>query len=67
VDIVCLDRKIVIEVDGGQYNETTNREKDEKRTKWLKDEKYQVLRFWDNEVLTNTEGVLEIIRQKLLA
>lgn len=67
VDIVCLDKKIVVEVDGGQHNETINQEKDEKRTNWLKKENYQVLRFWDNEVLTNTEGVLEIIRQKLLA
>jgi very-short-patch-repair endonuclease len=57
VDIVCLDKKLVIEVDGGQHNEVSNQEQDTKRTAWL--------RFWDNEVLTNTEGVLEIIRQKL--
>jgi very-short-patch-repair endonuclease len=67
VDMVCLEKRLVIEIDGGQHNETMNREKDQRRTVWLEKEKYQVLRFWDNEVLSNTEGVLEIIRQKLIA
>jgi len=66
VDMVCLDKKLVIEIDGGQHNEPLNQEKDEQRTNWLKNEKYDVMRFWDNDVLTNTEGVLETIRQKLI-
>ncbi len=66
VDMVCLDKKLIIEMDGGQHNEAPEQEKDRLRTGWLKKEKYKLLRFWDNEVLTNTEGVLEIIRQKLI-
>ena len=67
VDLVCLDKKLVIEIDGGQHNETVNRENDRKRTDWLKDEHYKVIRFWDNEVLTNTDGVLEVIRKELIS
>jgi len=63
VDFVCHEKLIVIEVDGGQH--TTDRERDSERDKWLKGQGYKVLRFWDNEVLTNVEGVLEVIRDCL--
>jgi very-short-patch-repair endonuclease len=43
-----------------------NQTKDKQRTNWLEKEGYKVLRFWDNDVLTNTEGVLEEIRQVLI-
>jgi very-short-patch-repair endonuclease len=66
VDLVCLEKKLVIEVDGGQHNEVTNKTRDKHRTEWLKNEKYRVLRFWDNDVLTNTEGVLKVIRKELV-
>ncbi len=66
VDMVCLEKKLIIEIDGSQHNDVQNHIKDESRTKWLKEEGYQVLRFWDNEVLTNAEGVLEVIRQMLI-
>jgi very-short-patch-repair endonuclease len=62
VDFVNLERKIIIELDGGQHLEN---KKDELRDKWLKERGYDVLRFWDNEVLTNIEGVMESIRKKL--
>ena len=62
VDFINLERKIIIEVDGGQYLENN---KDELRDKWLDEKGYEVLRFWDNEVLTNIEGVMESIRMKL--
>ena len=61
-DFVNLERKIIIEVDGGQHLEN---KKDKLRDKWLEEQGYEVLRFWDNEVLTNIEGVLESIRKKL--
>jgi very-short-patch-repair endonuclease len=57
VDFVSLKKKIVIEIDGGQHNETGNREKDELRTAWLENEGYHVIRFWNNDVLTNIDGV----------
>ena len=61
-DFINLERKIIIEVDGGQHLEN---KKDKLRDRWLKEQGYEVLRFWDNEVLTNIEGVLELIREKL--
>lgn len=65
VDFVCLEKQIVIEVDGGQH--ATEREKDKARDKWLKGEGFKVLRFWNNEVLKNIEGVLETIRRICLS
>ena len=62
VDFINLERKIIIEVDGGQHLEN---KKDKLRDIWLKEQGYEVLRFWDNEVLTNIDGVLELIREKL--
>ena len=66
VDMVCLEKKLIIEIDGGQHNEISNQVLDSIRTNWLKNEGYQVSRFWDNDVLTNTEGVFEMIRQELI-
>ena len=60
VDFVCHDKGIVIEADGGQH--AAEREKDEERTQWLNSQGYTVLRYWNNEILTNTEGVMESIR-----
>ncbi|MBM4137615.1 MAG: endonuclease domain-containing protein [Nitrospira sp.] len=62
VDFVCQEEKIVIEVDGGQHSE---QESDFQRDKWLEEQGYKVLRFWNNEVMTNIEGVLEVIRNNL--
>jgi very-short-patch-repair endonuclease len=57
VDFVSLEKKIVVEVDGGQHNEPGNMEKDERRTSWLENEGYHVIRFWNNDVIPNIEGV----------
>ena len=65
VDFVCLQKKVVIELDGGQHRAQI--EKDKKRDMWLRHQGYEVLRFWNNEVLQNLEGVLETVRRKLLA
>lgn len=65
VDFASFEKKLVIEIDGGQHNEEEMRERDEERTTWLKERGYQVLRFWNNEVLMNMEGVLERIRETL--
>ncbi len=62
VDFINLERKIIIEVNGGQHLEN---KKDELRDRWLEEQGYKVLRFWDNEVLTNIEGVMESIRKKI--
>lgn len=64
VDFICYEKRIIIEVDGGQHS--VNKEKDNKRDKWFKEQGFKVLRFWDNEVLTNIEGVLEVLRDNCL-
>jgi very-short-patch-repair endonuclease len=63
VDFVCFEKKIIIEVDGGQHSEN---DYDKERDEWLKKEGFKVLRFWDNEVLSNMAGVLEVIRSHCL-
>ena len=62
VDFVCLEQKLIIELDGGQHAEQI--EYDKTRTNFLESEGYEVLRFWNNQVLHELEGVLEVIRIK---
>jgi len=51
----------VIELDGGQHNEAAGIAADAKRTAELNARGYRVLRFWNNDVLSNVEGVMEVI------
>jgi hypothetical protein len=62
VDFVCFEKKIIIELDGGQHAMLSEKQKDTERDKWFEAQGYKVLRFWDDEVLTNTWEVLELIR-----
>jgi very-short-patch-repair endonuclease len=59
VDFVCLEKIVVIEVDGGQHAD--NEALDLQRSAYLNQMGYRVLRFWNNEVLQETEAVLEAI------
>jgi very-short-patch-repair endonuclease len=59
VDFVCLDAKLIIEVDGGQHGDRVA--SDANRTEVLESLGYLVLRFWNNDVFTNIDGVLELI------
>jgi very-short-patch-repair endonuclease len=61
VDFVCFEKKVIIELDGGQHTKPEQRQKDMQRDKWFEGQGYKLLRFWDNEVLTNIRGVLEKI------
>ena len=63
VDFISFEKKIVIELDGGQHAATTTR--DAERDAWLQGRGYSVLRFWDNEVFQNMESVLEVIRRNV--
>jgi very-short-patch-repair endonuclease len=58
VDFVCREKRIVIEVDGGQHAESSG---DAVRDRWFVEHRYRVLRFWNNEVLENIEGVWDMI------
>jgi very-short-patch-repair endonuclease len=62
-DFVCLDAKLVVEVDGGQHND--NAPKDARRTALMETQGFRVVRFWNHEVLGNTDGVLDVIRRIL--
>src|SRR5580658_7965401 len=57
-DFVCREKRLVIEVDGGQH--ATSR-RDSVRDHWLAEQRYRVLRFWNNDVLKNIEGVWDTI------
>ncbi len=59
VDFVSLDAMLVIELDGGQHQ--MQQPYDERRDQYLRDAGFQVLRFWNNDVLTNPEGVITTI------
>ncbi len=58
VDFSCFEIKLVIEVDGGQHARSEN---DNARDQWLMEQGFNVLRFWNNDVLGNRDGVLEKI------
>jgi very-short-patch-repair endonuclease len=62
-DFACIEQKLVIELDGGQHQEQLVY--DEQRTNFLRSQCWQVLRFWNNDVLNNLDGVLTTIAENL--
>lgn len=66
-DFACLERKIVIELDGGQHAEPAIEVHDRELDKWLEKEGYRVARFRGNHVLLNTREVPEVIREHFFA
>lgn len=64
-DFACLDKKCVIELDGGQHQVQVDL--DERRTLFLRERGWQVIRFWNNDVLTNLDGVLFTVAKTLEA
>ena len=65
VDFVCLEARLVLELDGGQHAEQVGR--DQRRDAWLGERGFRVLRFWNHDVLLRTEAVLEVILAELRA
>jgi very-short-patch-repair endonuclease len=61
-DFVCMEHKLIIEADGGQHADSAH---DSERDVWLKGEGWRILRFWNNDVLANMEGVLTGILREL--
>lgn len=61
VDFVCLERRLVVEADGGQHNFVPGIAHDERRSTWLNDRAYHVLRFWNNEILLAADDVVTTI------
>ncbi|MDO9351158.1 MAG: DUF559 domain-containing protein [Deltaproteobacteria bacterium] len=64
VDFVCIEKKLIIEVDGGHHADQLAY--DAKRSAWLEKEGFRILRFWDNQVLKEVESVKEVIVSALM-
>jgi very-short-patch-repair endonuclease len=62
LDFACIVHRVAIEADGGQHVDNAG---DDRRTEWLAARGWHVLRFWNNDILTNAEGVLETILREL--
>ncbi len=65
LDFYCHEARLAVELDGGQHNEPDARARDEQRASFLEARGIRVLRFWNNDVLNNTEGVLQAIYDAL--
>ena len=63
VDFVSFEGKLIVELDGSQHMDRV--EYDEERTKWLQGEGFRVVRFWNNEVFSQTTSVQETILEEL--
>ena len=61
-DFVCFQKRLVIEVDGGQHAESLQ---DRRRDRWFAANDFRILRFWNNEVLSNLEGVMAALAASL--
>jgi very-short-patch-repair endonuclease len=62
-DFVCRRKKLIVEIDGGQHSDQT--ERDELRSKHLSALGYRVIRFWNHDVISNLDGVWMMIQQEL--
>lgn len=63
VDFICYEKRLIVEVDGGQHLD--RQEQDEERNLWLESQGFQVIRFWNNQVLKETDLVLQVISRAL--
>jgi very-short-patch-repair endonuclease len=65
-DFTCLSRKLIIEIDGGYHQLPEQQTSDEHRTQWLENNGFFVLRFTNEEVIGNTKGVLDRIKNYII-
>jgi very-short-patch-repair endonuclease len=61
-DFLCFESRLVVEVDGGQHAESG---RDAERNLWLAENDFRLVRFWNNDVLSNLEGVLTVLAAEL--
>jgi very-short-patch-repair endonuclease len=61
-DFICFEARLVIEVDGGQHADSL---RDQYRDRWFAANRFRVLRFWNNNVLANLEGVMTVLAEAL--
>ena len=65
VDFACMAAHLVVEVDGSQHAEGPVAEADLVRTRWLESEGYRVIRFWNNDIAQNIDGVIEAVHKEI--
>ena len=65
VDFICNEKKLIIEIDGGQHNDDKQIHYDQERTKYLETKGYKVIRFWNSDIENNIEGVYQEILKYL--
>ena len=65
VDFVCLEKKLIVEVDGGQHSEQVVY--DSERNEWLERQGFRMLRFWNNQVLKEIDAVKERMMEELIS
>ena len=66
MDFCCIEARLIVELDGGQHA-NTRKHYDDARTRELRARGFRVIRFWNSEVLQETEGVIQEIRLMLRA
>ncbi len=64
-DFVCLEKRLIIEIDGGYHNDSEQKKYDDARTEWLEEHKYYLLRFTNDEVINDLNNVVKTISEKL--
>ena len=64
VDFVSFEKNLIIELDGGQH--AIEKDKDQRRDQYLSERGFEVLRFWNNDVIENIDGVMETIRLRCM-
>ena len=67
LDFVCYESRLVLELDGGQHNESAQRAYDQQRDEWIRSQGFAVLRFWNHEVFTEWSIIEEVIWRELKA
>jgi len=66
VDFCCQEKRLCIELDGSQHNSQETKVKDKDKQRFLENKDYKVLRFWNNDIDQNIEGVLNTIRRAII-
>ena len=66
VDFVSFEKKLIVEIDGGQHSIEENKANDEIRTQWLESQGFHVIRFWNNDISSNLDGVITHIQEALI-
>jgi type I restriction enzyme M protein len=67
IDFYCSEKKLAIELDGGQHNDEENIKRDQTRTLYLEQQGIKVIRFWNNDVFNNIDGVGESIMNEVVS